>query len=195
MLHDPSVDIAAAHPFAGLRLGQYGLIYADPATKFSGGTKGRPQHYKRMTRAELLALPVRDLAAKNCWLFIWTTTPQLLLTIDLIKAWGFKFSANGFVWAKTTKSGGWHMGQGYTTRKNAELCLLAKRGHPARLARDVRELVVAPRREHSRKPDIVRTEIERFAAGPYVELFSRSGAEGWDAWGDELNKFNGGTHG
>ena len=68
---------------------------------------------------------------------------------------------------------GWHMGTGFTTRKNTEDCLLGRRGRPPIKARDVRELIVAPRRKHSQKPDEQYARIERLVDGPYVELFSR----------------------
>jgi N6-adenosine-specific RNA methylase IME4 len=42
-----------------------------------------------------------------------------------------------------------HIGMGHTTRKGTEPCLLARRGHPRRLAKDVREVILAPVREAS----------------------------------------------
>ena len=78
---------------------------------------------------------------------------------------------------------------GYWTRANPEQCLLATRGRPKRIARDVRRLVVAPRREHSRKPDEVYEHIERLAEGPYLELFARSTRKDWHGWGAEAGLF------
>jgi N6-adenosine-specific RNA methylase IME4 len=37
----------------------------------------------------------------------------------------------------------------------------------------VRELIIAPRREHSRKPDEIYHRIEALCAGPFVELYAR----------------------
>jgi N6-adenosine-specific RNA methylase IME4 len=79
---------------------------------------------------------------------------------------------------------------GKTTRKNAEDCWLGKRGNPRVQAHDVRELIVAPRREHSRKPDEQYERIERLAGGPYVELFARATRPGWTSWGNETTRFN-----
>ena len=84
-------------------------------------------------------------------------------------------------------------GLGYWTRANPEMCLLGTRGSPKRLAKDVRRLVVTPRREHSRKPDEVYDRIERLAAGPYLEVFAREGRPGWDAWGNQAGLFDGGA--
>jgi N6-adenosine-specific RNA methylase IME4 len=81
------------------------------------------------------------------------------------------------------------VGMGYWTRANSEACLLATRGKPKRLNADVRQGIIAPRREHSRKPDGIHARIERLVAGPYCELFARERRPGWDAWGNEVDKF------
>jgi len=78
---------------------------------------------------------------------------------------------------------------GYWTRANPEQCLLATRGHPKRIGRDVRRWIDAPRREHSRKPDEIYERIERLVDGPYLEMFARQTRDGWDAWGNETDKF------
>lgn len=180
-----------------LPAGPFSVIHADAAWLFKAGTKGRPQHYKRMTLDQIKAMPVRACAAPDCWLFFWTTGPHLEQSFDVLRAWGFKYSGMGFTWVKLNKRAGGlfmhkddiFMGQGYTTRKNAEFCLLAKRGRPGRLSASVHEIIMAPRREHSRKPDEVFERIQQFAAGPYLELFSRQARPGWSAWGDEKEKF------
>ena len=35
-----------------------------------------------------------------------------------------------------------------------------------------------------------REFIERLVAGPYLEMFARESAPGWDAWGNETTKFD-----
>ena len=91
-----------------------------------------------------------------------------------------------------SSSEGFFTGLGYWTRANPEQCLLATRGKPGRLAKDVRRLVVAPRREHSRKPDQIRELIERLVQGPYLELFARETKPGWDCWGNQVGIFDAG---
>jgi N6-adenosine-specific RNA methylase IME4 len=66
------------------------------------------------------------------------------------------------------------------------MCLLATKGSPKRLHADVRQLMVAPLMEHSRKPDEWLERIERLVEGPYLELNARRRRPGWTAWGDEL---------
>jgi N6-adenosine-specific RNA methylase IME4 len=81
------------------------------------------------------------------------------------------------------------MGTGYWTRANPELCLLFTRGKPKRLSAAVRKLMIAPRREHSRKPDQQYQDIEQLVGGPYLELFARTEREGWTSWGNQTGKF------
>ena len=82
---------------------------------------------------------------------------------------------------------------GFWTRSNTEICLLGTRGSPKRkeTGTSVRQLIVSPRREHSRKPDEQYDRIEALVKGPYIELFSRSNRNKWDSWGLEVGKFGG----
>ena len=75
---------------------------------------------------------------------------------------------------------------GYWTRANAEMCLLATRGSPQRLAMDVPQVIIAPVGEHSQKPEEARRRIERLLNGPYLELYGRKPVDGWTVWGDQI---------
>jgi len=132
-------------------------------------------------------LPIKELAADDCVLFMWMVDWCPGLALEVIEAWGFTHKTTAFTWAKQNASGeGWHMGQGYWTRANPEDCWLATRGHPKRINADVRQLVVAPVMEHSRKPDETHLRIERLVSGPYLELYARRERENWVTWGNEL---------
>jgi N6-adenosine-specific RNA methylase IME4 len=174
----------------------YRVIYADPAWTYvtysaKGKDRSPEKHYGCMTLDAIKALPVRRIAAKDSVLLMWcidTHVPQMLEVMD---AWGFKFKTRGFEWAKLNKSGdGFFTGLGHWTRANPESCWLGTRGKPKRSAKDVRRLIVAPRREHSRKPDEVYERIERLLPGPGIELFARQERPGWDSWGNEVTRFN-----
>ena len=80
------------------------------------------------------------------------------------------------------------MGTGYYTRKGCELLLLAKRGDGLHMRdHSVSEVLMAPRREHSRKPDEAKHAPERvFGPVRRIELFARERRPGWQVWGDEL---------
>ena len=156
-----------------------------------GRGRSAERHYRSMlTLDEIKALPVSEIAAPDCVLFLWATWPCLFAALDVIAAWGFNYRTVGYVFIKQTKRGnGLAGGTGYWTRANSEPCLLATRGKPKRLHADVHQVIIEPRREHSRKPDCTRERIERLVAGPYLELFARIERPGWTAWGDELDKF------
>lgn len=163
------------------------------------------KHYAVMGIDDIAALPVKELAAPTgCHLFLWTTGPCLPLAFGIIEAWGFRYSSVAFTWVKLKRSHNpmqlrvlplaeqdLHVGLGLTTRKNAEFCLLARRGNCRRVAKNIREIILAPVREHSRKPDEFFDRVERYAAGPYVEIFARQSRPGWSTWGNEATKFDG----
>lgn len=161
------------------------------------------RHYKTLSLDEIKALPVGDFAAKDAVLLLWAVDPLLPAALDVGAAWGFTFKTPGFYWAKMRRAGSrrhllheepdhkmFPMGTGYWTRANPEICLLFTRGRPKRLATDVRKLIIAPRREHSRKPDEQYERIEALVGGPYLELFARSTRPGWTSWGNETTKFD-----
>lgn len=197
-------------PFEGLPKGHSGAIYADPPWRFatwnkatavkrraSGTNVSAAVHYATMASDEIAALPVADLAADDCALFMWISWPMLPDALRLIEAWGFTYKTCAFDWMKAhtqqidifRDDGDPLMGMGYWTRANSEPCLLATRGKPKRLNADVRQGIIEPRREHSRKPDCVPSRIERLVDGPYLELFARTQREGWTVWGNQTDKF------
>ena len=107
-----------------------------------------------------------------------------------MQAWGFAFSGAAFAWVKQNRSSpGWFMGGGYGTRHNVEICWLGRRGSPRRKSAGVRELIIAPVREHSRKPDEIYRRVEALSDGPFLEIFARQQWPGWTCVGDELGNF------
>ena len=188
-----------AWPFGDLPLMHYRCILADPPWRFvAGGDRGAREHYDVLTVEQIAALPVGNLCAGDCALFLWVTNPLLPRAFEVMAAWGFEFKTVAFTWAKTRRKHDtaeigpkdWHMGLGFWTRSNTEMCLLATRGRPQILTHDVRQLVVAPLREHSRKPAQVHEGIERLVAGPRLELFGREKRADWAVWGLETDKFS-----
>lgn len=196
--------MTAYSDIAEIPRGKYGVIYADPPWQFktlwgtATGPGNRNADYKTMDIPELAALPVNELAADDCVLFmwgIWTLMPQ---AFEVIAGWGFKYKTCAFDWIKANPRQidmfkdecDVQMGLGYWTRANSEPCLLATRGKPKRLNADVRQGIIAPRRQHSRKPDGVHERIERLVAGPFLEMFARQQRPGWDCFGNETGKFD-----
>ena len=134
-------------------------------------------------------MPVADLAAPDSALFLWATFPQLPEALRLIEAWGFNYKSVAFVWLKKNKKAdSWFYGLGFWTRGNAEICLLATRGHPKRANAGVHQVILSHIEEHSKKPEEARSRIVRLMGDvPRIELFARSRAPGWDVWGNEVD--------
>lgn len=169
-----------------------GVVYADPPWSFevySGKGKDRSaeRHYDTQSLDDIAALPVAPCCADDCALLMWAVMPELPGALQVIKAWGFTYKTTGFVWVKQNRSGeGLFTGMGYWSRANAEVCLLATRGSPQRLAADVHQVVMSPVSAHSRKPGEVRERIQRLLGGPYLELYGRAAVPGWTVWGNEI---------
>ena len=176
---------------------KYNVIYADPPWTFKtysnkGLVKSAENHYHCMTKEEIQNLPVPNISADDCVLFLWVTFPCLQEGMDLIKAWSFEYKTCAFTWVKRNKkSDSWFWGLGYWTRSNSEVCLLATKGNPHRVSKSVHQICDAKIREHSRKPDEIRDRIVALCGDvPRIELFARTASSGWDVWGDETGKFD-----
>jgi len=170
---------------------KYGIVYADPPWQYRQKRLhgAAEHHYRTMTIEEICRLPVGDITAKDCVLFLWATFPQLPEALRVIKAWGFSFKTVAFVWLKQNrKAKSWFFGLGFWTRGNAEICLLAVKGKPKRRSSSVHQLIISPIENHSKKPDQAREKIvELMGDGlPRVELFARQKTSGWDVWGNEV---------
>jgi N6-adenosine-specific RNA methylase IME4 len=183
-------------PFVGLPPGVFKAIIADPPWTFRAysdkGLKKSPQmHYACMNLDAIKALPVADLAHPDgCALALWATAPMLEQAIEVMRAWGFTYKTMG-AWAKRSKTGEkWAFGTGHILRSAAEPWLIGTIGRPPVLARDERNLIVAPVREHSRKPDTLHSKMARLYGGPAAELFARETRAGWSAWGNEATRFD-----
>lgn len=185
--------------FDGLTPLAYAGIIADPPWHFEtrsakGAAKSPQAQYPTMTVDEIAALPVDHLAAPDCLLLLWTTFPMLPRAFDVLAAWRFRYVTGG-AWHKRTAGGHTAFGTGYWLRSACEPFLLAKIGNPpcrpSGPARSIRNVVDAPARSHSRKPDEAYRIIETLVAGPYLELFARQRRPGWEAWGDETDRFVG----
>lgn len=118
--------------------------------------------------------------------------PHEALTV--LKGWGFNYSTNGFTWVKLTKDGTKPVyGGGSFTGSNVELCLVATKG--SRMTpkwfggrRLTPSILMVPRMEHSRKPDIHTLIDQMYPEERKVELFARRPVHNkyWTVWGNEV---------
>lgn len=168
----------------------FDIIVADPPWRFSSNSVEKPgrnamRHYPCMKDAEISSIPVKDWAAPKAMLFMWTTAPMLARSLPVLGAWGFRYVSQ-IIWVKS------RIATGFWVRNRHEICLVAKRGafpcpKPAPFPDSV---IVAPQREHSRKPEQLQDRID--AVWPDVtklEMFARRERAGWEMWGNDTGKF------
>lgn len=171
---------------------RFGTIYADPPWKYDNqGTRAATgNHYREgednpaegMTVEQICALPVRELAADDAHLHLWTTNGFLFECPKIFEAWGFEFRSS-FIWAKP------QIGIGNYWRNSHEFLLTAIRGDAKRFNdKSLKSWLECDRGAHSAKPEQVRSLIERASNGPYLELFGRRTAPGWAVWGNDIEQ-------
>lgn len=179
---------------------KYSIIYLDPCWKynvrnnlksrFGGGVTNK---YPTLKLEEIKNINIPSLADENCAMFMWVTTStgdsNLEQKLQLFEHWGFRLVSEAFTWVKTNpKSGTNFFGTGYYTKSNCEHCYLGIKGKMKPISNYVSSLIISPREQHSKKPDIVRDKIvELFGDLPRVELFARQTVDGWNSIGNEID--------
>lgn len=182
--------------FDALRPLWYRTILVDPPWQFEnwsekGEGKNPSAHYDCMSVNDMARMPVGQLAAADSVMIMWATWPMLPQCLDLMAMWGFTYKTGG-VWAKQSSTGNkWAFGPGYIVRSASEPFLIGTIGKPPILSRSQRNLIVAPVREHSRKPEAQYDMAEAIGAEPRLELFSRTNRDGWTSAGNQTGMFEG----
>lgn len=170
-----STEFAAAPP------GTYACIYADAPTKAQQvGTRGASEHYPLMDMEDIAALPVSRLAAPDAHLWYWATNASLFEAKYVMEAWGFSYRSI-LTWIKPS------YGLGRYLRTQTEHLLLGVRGTAPIRFRGQGTWLMAPKQDHSRKPEEAYAVIERCSPGPYLELFARRPRLGWHVFGNEVD--------
>lgn len=184
-------------PFGSLRPHAFNLVLADAPWHIdlyseNGVEKSAQAHYETMDLAEIQALPVCELSDIDCLLLHWVIAPMLPEGIETMKGWGFTYRS--FIhWRKVFPSGKPAMGTGYRVRTMGELCLIGTKGNPHH--KPFPGCFDGIRREHSRKPESLFDLIDKCCPRltRRAELFSRQSRDGWETWGRESTKFDGGS--
>lgn len=175
--------VSDLHALAGTGA-KFGCIYSDPPWLYDNqGTRAATgNHYGGMTIDELCALPVRDLAADDAHLHLWTTNGFIFEAPRIFAAWGFEFRSS-LVWVKP------QMGIGNYWRNSHEFLLTAIRGDAKRFNdHSLKSWLECDRAAHSAKPEQVRAMLEKASPGPYLEMFGRRAAQGWTVWGNQIER-------
>jgi N6-adenosine-specific RNA methylase IME4 len=151
-----------------------------------------PRAYWYLSIDEIAALPVGNLAADDCRLFLWVTAElnREGVAVRVARAWGFRPSGE-IIWDKP------NLGMGHFPRLCHEVLSIAVKGRanwPDHL-RNVRSVQrwtqpYAPQggsgysgKLNSAKPPAAMDLIEPASPAPRVELFARQPRLGWDSWG------------
>lgn len=172
---------------------KYNIIYADPPWCYSNNKNNDPtmggKTYPVMSLDDIKNLPIKNITAKDCALFLWVTMPKLIEGLEVIKAWGFSYRTCAFTWVKQNPKGsGIYSGMGHWTNGNAELCLFSKKGSPKRQAKNIKQIILSHRARHSEKPAEIRDRIIALMGDlPRIELFARVQTTGWDCMGNDID--------
>lgn len=160
---------------------RFACIYADPPWQYGNqATRNRTDgKYDTMGLEDIVAMPVKALAATNAHLHLWTTNAFLFEARRVMEAWGFTYKSC-FVWVKP------QMGMGNYWRVSHEFLLFGMRGSCPFMAKNEKSWISLPRGEHSAKPHEIRKLIERVSPGPRIELFARERHVGWSAFGNQV---------
>jgi len=173
----------------------YKIIYSDPPWQYGSkgprGGKFGELDYPTMSIKELCKLDVASIADPNCVLFMWFTGSFMGASLEVAKAWGFKFIRIDKVWQKTKESGKRHAAVGPWGMSDCEFLALFVRGQMCntQIQRNqyVHQQSVYPGK-HSKKPEIFRTMIDNRFPDEFnrVEMFARETTPGWDVFGNEV---------
>jgi len=183
--------------FNQIPLFRYGLIMADFPWDYEnwsdrGYNRSPRNHYDTMSLDDLYRIPMGQYCGPHSVLWFWTTVTFIDHAFKMIEGWGFKYVTMGF-WGKTQKADPTRpkMGAGHALRECGEPYIIAKIGSPPFPDKSIPALILEPRRESGRKPDIAYQNAERMAPKglPKLDMFSRQERPGWDAFGNEVGKF------
>lgn len=200
-MNEPTFEDTAADLIEFVHGKRYRTIYADPPWQFSNRTgKVAPEHhrlqrYGTMATADIMRLPVADIADDHCHLYLWVPTALLPDGLNVMSAWGFTYKT-ALYWEKIRHDGEPDgRGVGFYFRNVIEPCLFGVRTpHKSETyrtmppARSQVNVLRTMKREHSRKPDEFIPLIERCSEGPRIELFARGTRKGWDTWGNQAQE-------
>ena len=161
--------------------GKYDVIVVDPPWPCeSDVVLGTVHHYRPMTLEQIESLEIP--AADDCVLWLWALNNLIHEAYHVLDAWGFT-PRTVLTWVKN------RFGTGYWLRGQTEQCILATKGKPVWINTKHSTILAAEVREHSRKPDKFYALVDSICHSKKLDMFSREKREGWEQWGDEVDKF------
>jgi len=171
-------------------VGLFDVVSVDPPWPYEAESKnitsfdsvGRrvanPYPEMSIEQIKAIELPLME----NAVVLLWTTHKFLPDAFGILKEWDLDYKAT-LVWNKEK------IGMGTWFRMQCEFCLLGIKGKPYWENTNYRDIIIESRREHSRKPDAFFEMIGKITMGNRLEYFSREKREGWQVFGNDVNKF------
>ena len=165
---------------------KFRCVVADPAwtrnmTSRDGRYGSALDKYDLMALQRIKDLPVADLMADDAHAYIWCMNGNIDEGLEVMKAWGFRYITK-IDWIKPK------MGVGNYWRNASEVCLFGVRGKlPPKCKTQINWFIDYPT-EHSVKPRMFTSMVEKVSPGPYLELFCRrrpASSEKWYCWGNQ----------
>jgi len=170
--------------------GLFDVISVDPPWNYESENKNKTSFdsvgrrvanpYPEMTTQEIKAIELPLM--KDSIVFLWTTHKFLPDALEILKEWNLEYKGT-LVWNKEK------MGMGAWFRMQCEFCLVGIKGKPYWENTKHRDILNESRRQHSRKPDSFFTMVEEITMGRRLEYFSREKRNGWEVFGNDINKF------
>lgn len=178
---------------------KFNIVIADPPWEYqdkaAAGERGAEFKYPVMKLRDIKNLDINSIVAKDAVLLLWGTWPLLDEAKAVMRAWGFKYKTNAFVWVKRNKlqTDTDFMGGGHYTRSNSEFVLIGVRGKRLpRLNNNVKQVIYEALREHSQKPEEFYKSVNRLydlKKYPTVELFARTRRPNITVLGNDVDRF------
>lgn len=139
--------------------------------------------YPTMELSEIKDLPIGKMAMSDgCHIYLWATQKYLPYAFELFQSWGVDYQCL-MTWVKNV---------GFTPFSwmySTEHCLFGRIGTLSLLKLGKRLDFSAPVREHSRKPDEFYELVREVSPEPRLDWFSREPKQGFEQYGNEINKF------
>lgn len=166
--------------------GLWNVVVMDPpwvhGAEYNPDTRREVPTYSTLTFEEIALDHIPPLTEDGI-LWLWTINRYLHDAFHLLEHWDLSYKGT-FVWVKPT------LGMGRIIRHRAEFCLLAFKGEPFWHNTQYHNIIEAPAREHSRKPDAFYDLVDALCTGRKLDYFARESRDGWDTWGAEEAKFD-----
>ena len=122
-----------------------------------------PLAYPYMSIDEIALMPISNLAAENCELYLWTTQKYLPQSFSILAGWGFKYCET-LTWCKQPRG----TGQGGLFTPTTEFIVHGRTGRMPKKKRidSTWWKVKRPHNSHSTKPEEFQDIIERVSEEP-----------------------------